>query len=173
MGLSHGQNSDLRLGDVVVSKPSGTHGGVIQYDIGKATAGGWDRKDCLGLPPQVLLNAVTHIEAEHIIDDSRISEFLQDLPPKVTQSIDGYVYQGSENDRLFKSSSYHQPGDDCSVCETAERGFSARSALMMSHKSIKELLDQATSLLKTRKEGIKSWLMSQRISFAWKWKRRD
>jgi hypothetical protein len=28
-------------------------------------------------------------------------------------------------------------------------------------------------LLKTRKEGIKSWLMSQRISFAWKWKRRD
>lgn len=114
------QGYDVRLGDVVVSKPSGTHGGVVQYDIGKATAGGWDRKDCLGLPPQVLLNAVAHIEAEHIVDDSRISEFLQGLPPKMTQSTDGYVYQGSENDRLFKSSSYHQPGNDCSICDPAE-----------------------------------------------------
>lgn len=94
------QGYDVRLGDIIVSKPSGIHGGVIQYDIVKATAGGWDRKDCLGLAPQVLLNAVTHIEAEHTVDDSRISEFLQELPPKTTQSADGYVYQGPENDRL-------------------------------------------------------------------------
>jgi hypothetical protein len=27
---------DIRLGDVVVSMPEGTHGGVVQYDLGKA-----------------------------------------------------------------------------------------------------------------------------------------
>jgi hypothetical protein len=28
---------DIRLGDVVVSMPTGTYGGVIQYDYGKKT----------------------------------------------------------------------------------------------------------------------------------------
>ena len=33
-------NADIRLGDVVVGKPIGTHGGVVQYDYGKALNGG-------------------------------------------------------------------------------------------------------------------------------------
>ena len=31
-------NDDMRLGDVVVSKPTGTLGGVVQYDYGKTVA---------------------------------------------------------------------------------------------------------------------------------------
>src|SRR4051794_9614535 len=31
---------DIRLGDVVVSKPTATFGGVVQYDMGKVTVGG-------------------------------------------------------------------------------------------------------------------------------------
>ena len=34
------ENSDIRLGDVVVSQPYMGHGGVIQYDMGKALPGG-------------------------------------------------------------------------------------------------------------------------------------
>ena len=30
---------DIRLGDVVISQPDGTEGGVVQYDLGKATIG--------------------------------------------------------------------------------------------------------------------------------------
>ena len=31
----------------------------------------------------------------------------------------GYMYQGSENDRLFKASYDHVPGPDCRGCDTA------------------------------------------------------
>jgi hypothetical protein len=31
---------DIRLGDVVVGKPRGTSGGVVQYDFGKTTKDG-------------------------------------------------------------------------------------------------------------------------------------
>jgi len=32
-------NADIRLGDIVVSKPTGAYGGVVQYDYGKALKG--------------------------------------------------------------------------------------------------------------------------------------
>ncbi len=35
---------DIRLGDIVVSEPSGRNGGVAQYDAGKATAAGFELK---------------------------------------------------------------------------------------------------------------------------------
>ena len=34
------KDSDIRLGDVVVSKPTGDFGGVVQYDFGKTVAQG-------------------------------------------------------------------------------------------------------------------------------------
>jgi nucleoside phosphorylase len=42
---------DIRLGDVVVSKPHKTHGGVVQYDFGKATPSGFERTGFLNSPP--------------------------------------------------------------------------------------------------------------------------
>jgi nucleoside phosphorylase len=35
---------DIRLGDVVVSQPDRISGGVVQYDFGKATSSGFERK---------------------------------------------------------------------------------------------------------------------------------
>lgn len=47
---------DIRLGDIVVSQPSGTTGGVIQYDHVKAKVSSQiQRKAFLNKPPQVLL----------------------------------------------------------------------------------------------------------------------
>jgi nucleoside phosphorylase len=44
--------NDIRLGDVVVSKPDGKHGGVIQYDYGKAVQGGqFEPTGFVPLPP--------------------------------------------------------------------------------------------------------------------------
>ncbi|KAJ6183378.1 hypothetical protein N7485_002020 [Penicillium canescens] len=34
------EDVDIRLGDVVFSKPMNTHGGVVQFDYGKALSGG-------------------------------------------------------------------------------------------------------------------------------------
>jgi hypothetical protein len=40
-GIPGDEEDDIRLGDVVVSKPTATFGGVVvQYDVGKVTVGG-------------------------------------------------------------------------------------------------------------------------------------
>jgi hypothetical protein len=39
------EENDIRLGDVVVSQPAGTSGGVIQYDFGKMVQEGQIRAD--------------------------------------------------------------------------------------------------------------------------------
>jgi nucleoside phosphorylase len=41
--------ADIRLGDVVVSKPHKVHGGVVQYDSGKATPSGFERTGSLNV----------------------------------------------------------------------------------------------------------------------------
>ncbi|KAJ5802105.1 uncharacterized protein N7503_004555 [Penicillium pulvis] len=51
-GVPHTRTADIRLGDIVVSKPTGTTGGVIQYDYGKTlTSGRFQRTGCLNKPP--------------------------------------------------------------------------------------------------------------------------
>jgi nucleoside phosphorylase len=51
--------ADIRLGDVVVSKPTGTYSGVVQYDYGKAISGRFQQTGMLNQPPQILLTSVT------------------------------------------------------------------------------------------------------------------
>ncbi|KAL4768441.1 nucleoside phosphorylase domain-containing protein [Aspergillus nidulans var. acristatus] len=114
------EDRDIRLGDVVVSQPSGTMGGVCQYDLVKAELGGkCERTGFLGRPPTVLLNALSSIQAYHEWKDSKVSVFLQEMlkkNPKMgkkSKQNPGYVYQGLDNDRLFKASYNHVPGPGC------------------------------------------------------------
>jgi nucleoside phosphorylase len=46
--------ADIRLGDVVVSQPHRSFGGVVQYDVGKTTPSGFKRTGSLNSPPHVL-----------------------------------------------------------------------------------------------------------------------
>jgi nucleoside phosphorylase len=62
-GGVHSQEADIRLGDVVISKPHKVHGGVVQYDSGKATPSGFERTGLLNTLPIVLLNAVANLRA--------------------------------------------------------------------------------------------------------------
>ncbi|KAJ5626483.1 Pfs NACHT and Ankyrin domain protein [Penicillium herquei] len=117
---------DIRLGDIVVGHPSGTLGGVCQYDMIKAKADNeHERTGFLGRPPTVLLNALTEIQARHEIEDPKIPIFLKEIlekNPKMskrTKKSPGYSHQGFENDRLFKSSYDHISGLDCQNCDAA------------------------------------------------------
>ncbi|KXH43881.1 phosphorylase superfamily protein [Colletotrichum salicis] len=58
---------DIRLGDVVISQPSGQHGGVIQYDFGKTGADGRvARTGSLNAPPTILLNALAKLRSNDL-----------------------------------------------------------------------------------------------------------
>ena len=116
------EDPDIRLGDVVISKPTDKNGGVIQYDLGKIMSEGRsERRDVLNKPPEVLLRGLSSMQADHIIQSSRVPEFLTDAVtrnPRLMKA--GFTHPGAKNDRLFKVKSSHVSGADCRGCNEAD-----------------------------------------------------
>ncbi|KAJ5423295.1 Pfs NACHT and ankyrin domain-containing protein [Penicillium cf. griseofulvum] len=77
------EDHDIRLGNVIVSQPSRTMGGVCQYNLIKVKSGDkCERKGLLGRPPTVLLNTLSRIQAYHERKDSKVPLFLQEILEK-------------------------------------------------------------------------------------------
>ena len=113
------EGRDIRLGDVVISQPGGTSGGVIQYDLGKARSGGFERTGNLAKPPEVLLKAITRLQANHERGKRKTQSILDDMlkrNPDMADEEPGYAHQGVENDQLFEADLDHIPGDTCIGC---------------------------------------------------------
>jgi nucleoside phosphorylase len=105
---------DIRLGDVVVSKPSGQFGGVVQYDFGKTVTGGkFERTGSLNAPPLVLLNAVNALIARH---ELRRSSKFTDILSSVLPDLSHEFARPTEEDRLFEAEYDHAGGDTCANC---------------------------------------------------------
>jgi len=113
---------DIRLGDIVISKPEGILSGVVQYDFGKVRDGDlFVRTGNLAKPPPVVLNGLASLQTQYELGKGRIAQCLQ----KLFQDEDGsdkltheYVYPGAENDRLFRASYRHL--DDTATCDSCE-----------------------------------------------------
>ncbi|KAL9084482.1 MAG: hypothetical protein Q9165_008055 [Trypethelium subeluteriae] len=121
------EGRDIRLGDVVVSQPTGTSGGVVQYDFGKFKAGhGPERIGSLRKPPEAMLKALAKLQADHELADSQVPQILEAMGqsyPNMMRSKPGkpsYQYQGTEHDHLFRSTYNHIGGADCSKCDLAQ-----------------------------------------------------
>ncbi|CAI4215900.1 unnamed protein product [Parascedosporium putredinis] len=117
---------DIRLGDIAVSYPNETAGGVFQYDLVKAMDGGkCKRIGFLRPPPLVLLKAIREIKSIHELGDSKVPYFLREMLEKepkmgkISKKSPGYVHQGLENDHLFKAEYKHITGPNCRGCESA------------------------------------------------------
>jgi len=65
--------SDVRLGDVVISQPYMHHGGVVQYDLGKTEVSGFMRTGSLNTPPTVLLNALAKFRSNRLLGKSTLA----------------------------------------------------------------------------------------------------
>ncbi|KAL4990295.1 purine and uridine phosphorylase [Aspergillus falconensis] len=100
------KGQDIRLGDVAVSQPRGNSGGVIQYDLFKAKPGNQrDGVAFLNSPPEVLLHALASIQAEHELEPPKLLKYLEEAMARYPRlAKQGYIYQGFENDQLFKTS---------------------------------------------------------------------
>lgn len=119
-------DNDIRLGDVVVSKPEGTFGGVTQYDCGKATTHGFEEHGQLNSPPQVLLNAMGALVSKHEMEGSVIPSLLEAMQIQYRNMGSqakglGYVYQGAKYDRLFEADYEHTSSKmNCDGCDHAK-----------------------------------------------------
>jgi nucleoside phosphorylase len=108
------EEADIRLGDVVVSKPHNTHGGVVQYDSGKATPSGFERTGSLNTPPTVLLNAVANLRAKHMRGRGRLGEYLSKL-----DSLPDFTREAAGSDTLYATTYDHEGGATCKQCDTS------------------------------------------------------
>ena len=102
---------DIRLGDVVVSRPHNVHGGVVQYDFGKATPGEFERTGLLNSPPEILLNAISNIQADQLVGKSKLSEYLSRL-----KDMPIFERESAGPDLLFQADYNHVGGDTCEKC---------------------------------------------------------
>lgn len=96
--------SDVRLGDVVVSQPTDTTGGVIQYDLGKTLPNGrFDRIGSLNKPPTDLLQALSRIQAIHRREGSSFMKHVESLKETYPKMQNDIAYPGAQVDVLFDS----------------------------------------------------------------------
>jgi nucleoside phosphorylase len=117
VGIGGGIPQKTRLGDVVISCPSGTEPGVIQWDMGKAEADGhFVRTGSLAPPPTALLTALTKFEADQITTRTNILSYLKNLEsiPNIPKR---FLKSDSLQDILYESSYCHVEGDDCRFCD--------------------------------------------------------
>ncbi|KAL5095410.1 hypothetical protein Trisim1_000188 [Trichoderma cf. simile WF8] len=117
VGIGGGIPEKTRLGDVVISCPSGTEPGVVQWDMGKAEHGGqFKRTGSLAPPPTALLTALGKFEADQITSRAKMLSYLDGLKsmPTVPRS---FLKSDFLKDVLFDPTYAHVEGEDCSRCD--------------------------------------------------------
>ncbi|KAF2227780.1 nucleoside phosphorylase domain-containing protein [Elsinoe ampelina] len=73
-------SNDIRLGDVVVGVPTGTNGGVVQYDLGRSLPDGhFQKTGSLNSPPKLLLSAIASIRAREVVSGHTFAGHLSAL----------------------------------------------------------------------------------------------
>lgn len=105
--------NDIRLGDVVVSQPNNTFGGVVQYDIGKTTPSGFERTGSLNSPPLMLLAAVRKVQAKELRGKSKLAKHMSKL-----ERISKFQRGKTGPDVLFDAAYDHEGEEMCSKCST-------------------------------------------------------
>ncbi|KAF5987863.1 nucleoside phosphorylase [Fusarium coicis] len=103
VGIAGGAPSDdhdIRLGDVVVSLPTSTFPGVIQYDLGKENEGGeFEVTGVLQRPSRILTNAISKLRSDPDIGIDALNPHLT----KIVKSLPTYKNPGPELDVLSRA----------------------------------------------------------------------
>ncbi|KAH8700735.1 nucleoside phosphorylase domain-containing protein [Talaromyces proteolyticus] len=121
-----GNHADIRLGDVVVSKPTGTFGGVVQYDYGKTISRGrFKRTGTLNKPPSILLAALANLEADHTLGLSQIDSYLSQMLMRYPSLTKFASCPGPQFDILFEPEYHHIDSAD-GTCRSCNPRYLAR-----------------------------------------------
>ncbi|KAL5089613.1 hypothetical protein Trisim1_005306 [Trichoderma cf. simile WF8] len=102
VGIGGGIPARVRLGDIVVSKPSGPFPGVVQWDLGKSAKLGVKRTGALDRPPRALLTALAKLEAFHEMHGSQIPKYLKDMTNKYPKLVGKYTWSPRLKDPMLE-----------------------------------------------------------------------
>jgi nucleoside phosphorylase len=106
------KDEDVRLGDVVVSNPNTLHGGMVQYDLGKAMPSGFECTGYLNTPPNILLDAIATLQATYMRGRGRLMENISRLG-----SLPEFRREAAGSDTLFTAEYEHVGGATCENCD--------------------------------------------------------
>ncbi|CAG7974439.1 unnamed protein product [Penicillium salamii] len=117
-GGAPSSKNDIRLGDVVVSKPVGENVGVLQYDMVKTLENG---EICLNghlqPSPRFLRSVSSLMQSDPSMSDYSLRPYLQHISNQNAE----YSYPGKIHDQLFKPEHLHQADQPtCDSCDTSE-----------------------------------------------------
>ncbi|UKZ85974.1 uncharacterized protein TrAFT101_001813 [Trichoderma asperellum] len=115
-----GTKEDIRLGDVVVSKPKAGWPGVVQYDVNGERAENQDqliRSKVSHQPTPLLLTAMGKAETAAIFDESQMPKYISEIVQKDSAT---FAHPGTEQDVLFEPDCEHttieSEEDGCNHC---------------------------------------------------------
>ncbi|KAL3432874.1 putative wd40 protein [Aspergillus tetrazonus] len=105
---------DIRLGDLVVSKPKDGSPGVVQYDFVKRERDRDVQKGCLNKPPRILISADGSLQEDEMMKRHPLRRPLR----KVTNHLE--FKRPVTEDILFEESFHHiKEGSSCRECEAS------------------------------------------------------
>ena len=113
----------IRLGHVVVSKPTGIHSGAVQYDHGKAKEGQFERTGSLMKPPTTLLNAAQTLAVKHArLNEDTVWKDIQRIQSQ-SRRLKKFRFPGIDKDHLYEAGyKHHQEAASCDQhCDPQQR----------------------------------------------------
>ncbi|KAI1753776.1 hypothetical protein F4782DRAFT_545546 [Xylaria castorea] len=108
-GGAPSEENDIRLGDVVVSHPTRTYPGVLQYDRGKEKENTcFELTGSLAPPSRYLMSAISSLRSDPDLPPDPLRPYLMEIASRFPD----YHYPGQGRDQLFKTS--------CAKCQALE-----------------------------------------------------
>ncbi|CAJ0552612.1 Ff.00g006900.m01.CDS01 [Fusarium sp. VM40] len=125
-GGAPSEKHDIRLGDVVVSSPTSNHGGVFQYDFGKASEEAFQHTGHLNSPPQLLLAALTGLKSQYDRKGLKLQDEVDTIVEKNTRLRAKYR-RPVNPDLLFAVCTAHENDPCFKFCTTAPTDIVTRT----------------------------------------------
>ncbi|XHG01956.1 hypothetical protein AWENTII_005322 [Aspergillus wentii] len=109
--------NDIRLGDVVVSKPIGSGVGVLPYDMQKTLEGGMvEMNGYLHPPPRHLRSTLSEMQSDPRLSKTALKEYLQEIG----EYDETYGHPGPHTDILYAADYSHPAAKGtCSDCDVS------------------------------------------------------
>ncbi|KAJ5160560.1 uncharacterized protein N7482_007564 [Penicillium canariense] len=118
------ESTDIRLGDVVVSKPTSTFGGIVNYDSGKLFSSEFQRIGTLNKPPPDMLMALSKYRSLAEVDrihESPIQQILSKVRGLKSGRGERFAAPSPKHDRLFQMDYEHESKDSsCHKCDSGK-----------------------------------------------------
>lgn len=91
----------------------------MQYDFGKTVRGAnFEHASGLNKPPQILLTAISKLQATHMLKPNQIPDLLSEAVARYPMVRDKFTYRGQEQHRLFDHICDHDESKStCDHCD--------------------------------------------------------